>query len=255
MSTAEIGANLEKEETLKFFLAKNTASDLTTTISKPLPKVVASNSNSVCTGSKTELTAKAMTTTPKPKSNPARKKSKYAQRIEETETKREFFSSNVLKFGTEQESRAVFELIAIFVLLALKSLRESLEKDENILEQRQFAGRVIDTDHETFSLSDIQVKDGIDFEQMISFDPEKVAPTKFYVVRQLGYGANGVCCLARTDQGVPCVVKFFLRREENDHVERHREEAKMWNVIYKDCGFSVMYSFFPNRDFLMHAIH
>jgi hypothetical protein len=84
VSTAEIGANLEKEETLKFFLAKNTASDLTTTISKPLPKVVASNSNSACTGSKTELTAKAMA-----KSYPTRKKSKYAPKIEETETKRD----------------------------------------------------------------------------------------------------------------------------------------------------------------------
>jgi Family of unknown function (DUF5898) len=83
--------------------------------------------------------------------------------------------------------------------------------------------------------------------------------TNIYLVRHLGFGANGDCCLAISKDGQTCcAVKFFQAR--NQSVEFATLECNLWNAVYgweikcrvgqtsETCGFLVMPYLRPPTD-------
>lgn len=65
--------------------------------------------------------------------------------------------------------------------------------------------------------------------------------TKFHLWAPLGYGDSGACCLASTEDGKACVIKFF--RRGLDAKGKAEKEGRYWQKIYaktygwKFCGF------------------
>jgi hypothetical protein len=105
-------------------------------------------------------------------------------------------------------------------------------------------------------VSHIKVPNGIDFGRLPSFDDKK---QKYYVIKQLGFGAHGVCCLAITQNAsVACVIKFFHPRTDIalepidvGHAAA-KQEADMWEKIYGSTyNFSAKSFDFPTRTMLV----
>jgi hypothetical protein len=91
---------------------------------------------------------------------------------------------------------------------------------------------------------------GIDFNSIPAFEQIK----KCIVVKQLGYGEHGVCCLALTENAVACVIKFYHVTTDKapDHTAA-KKEAEKWREIYGSApyNFSAKSFAFPSRAMLV----
>ena len=138
-----------------------------------------------------------------------------------------YYGSQPLSFGEDVgQNRKVFELLAAYVLLCVKSLQEQPKEpldatvpDLCVLtrEVRARAGK--------FSFQQIALPYGIQFHKK-----PMVSETNFYAMRQLGYGETGTSCFACTSSASPCVIKFF--RNSDDSFTSAQNEAEKWQDTY-----------------------
>jgi hypothetical protein len=191
----------------------------------------------------------------KPEKRKKQKSPKYARVAEAVYSQgaeRSFFASEVVEFSAKKvDNVKVFTLLATFILFSLRSLKQSLEKGDDFSTRRIFPARVVDPEANALTVSHIEVANGIDFSRLPSFDQ----PQKYFVIKQLGYGSRGVCCLAITQKfAVACVIKFFHLKTgtiEEDHAAA-RKEADMWWTIYGTTySFSAKSILFPTRAMLV----
>eukprot|EP00978_Attheya_sp_CCMP212_P036896 scaffold170460_cov44-Attheya_sp.AAC.1 len=159
---------------------------------------------------------------------------RVAQRAHMSEIKRSYFSSKVVNFddleGLEG-SKKVFELIAVYVLLVLKSFRKYTESSKDVASMTVFAARALQPSQKTFALKEIQLPKSIDFHSEFCFNDKH----DYFAVYQLGYGCAGVSCLSINQDGVACVLKFLHQhpaKESGDMLELAKEEAAYWTTIY-----------------------
>lgn len=189
------------------------------------------NQNSSSHGQRAPKKRKAETdglTESKPKgSNENTEDGKVSIIMNEADDKRQYFASEVFSFGNkEEQNKNVFKLLATFILLCVKSLEESLRQKVDYSKTCNIRVRV-DTQNATFNFTQVCLH--IQFNEM----PSKKY-SKFYVIRQLGYG-NGSCCLACTEYSEPCTVKFFHRRRRttlNKLKEASEAEVENWKEMY-----------------------
>jgi hypothetical protein len=162
------------------------------------------------------------------------KRGAVAIAVEKACMKREYFTSDVLKFGIEEENKAVFKLLAAFVLLCVES-HETVAKEPLNLAQPNTTCLIREVKADkSFAFRKCTLPQGINFKtQPYSYD------STFYAVRQLDYGRSGACCYAFTSTFAPCVLKFFRSQKdiENDRIfVAAKAEAEMWQKLYGEYG-------------------
>jgi Family of unknown function (DUF5898) len=190
----------------------------------------------------------------KPTPNKQEGKGRVTRAIKARSVERTYFASKVLELGnTETQNRAVFELLAVYVLLCVESHREKRQGPNAAVDEPQdlrgpdskCMARKVDA-ASSFASQEIKIPDGVQFEAQ----PLPTAST-FYAIRQLGYGLSGACCFAVAGaNSAPCVIKFY-RKEDDATINRAEKEADMWKTIYGDYGIDFARVFKTPRLFLL----
>jgi hypothetical protein len=124
------------------------------------------------------------------------------------------------------------QLIAVYVLLVLKSFRKYTESNEDVGSMTVFTARALQPSRKTFALREIQLPKPIDFYSKFCFNDKH----EFFAVKQLGYGCHGVSCLGIDQDGVACVLKFMHQKsatESGEMLNIAKDEAKRWGTIYE----------------------
>jgi hypothetical protein len=115
-------------------------------------------------------------------------------------------------------------------MLAMQSVNAS-KRDVNATPFKGTA-RVFNLDRQTIYNATVELPQGIQYELL-----PKASHNIFYSFRQVGYGANAVCCLATAASGAACALKIF--REGGEAGKKlAAAEAQNWESIYGDQGWS-----------------
>lgn len=174
-----------------------------------------------------------------------KKEGRVSVTIKEAAAKREYFATDPISFGNDEaENRKVFELLAVYMLLCVESLKEQPDGPLDLTKENvRCLTREVRTDAATFAFKEIELAHGIYFD-----DQPKQKESVFYAIRQLGHGQNGVCCFACTTSCSPCVIKFFRQDHDFKSVEK---EAELWKTLYGDLGFHFVKAYNQPRPLLI----
>jgi hypothetical protein len=131
------------------------------------------------------------------------------------------------------ESENIIKLIATFIRLACRPLREK----KSMPKMSKMACRALDLNVNSAKGSGGDMRcsfekmswETIDLASCVNFKTDK----EIFLFRHLGGGANGGCCLALTKNGGQCcAVKFFLDQDGPSRLKLAQNELVNWNAVY-----------------------
>ena len=144
---------------------------------------------------------------------------------------RTLFCTKVVPDSDEmsEAGRQIVSFVALFVLRAFLSVRNLNHPDVRIEVNKRLPCRILNkADTDTFAFGSVKIA-SLKYQQFPRSDVKRL-----YVVHPLGYGAFGECCIAVTENGCVCVVKFFRSPSDGNSSENCAEsEMNNWNEVYE----------------------
>jgi hypothetical protein len=126
----------------------------------------------------------------------------------------------------KKSGKSIVSLVSLFVVKSSKLLVDFLQANDisTITIPRKVPCRVLKEKKKVFAFASIGVED-------INISKFNERLKCLYVIRHLGMGECGSCCLAISKKGASCcVVKFFHR--PNSTKESVQRECSNWNTVY-----------------------
>jgi hypothetical protein len=160
------------------------------------------------------------------------KQTRVSEIIHHGQMPREFYASRVFHLpesddaDRREKNMAVIRLIATACLLAMQSVNAP-RRDVNAIPFKGPA-RVFNLGQKTIHNSTVELPQGIQYD-LLPNAKHKI----FYSFRQVGDGANAVCCLATVSNGAACALKIFREGGEAGK-ELAAAEEQNWASIYAD---------------------
>jgi hypothetical protein len=160
------------------------------------------------------------------------KHTRISEIIDHGEMPREFYASPVCHLAKpddadrREKNMAVIKLIATAFLLAMQSVNVP-QRDVNATPFKGPA-RVFNLAQQSIYNASVELPTGIQYDLF-----PKLSHKIFYSFRQVGSGANAVCCLATASNGAACALKIFRKGGEAGK-ELAAVELKNWKSIYGD---------------------
>lgn len=157
------------------------------------------------------------------------------------EIKRQIFGSQIIQIETESGGLQILQLVTTFVLKACSSLYDFLHANginvnpylvgpTEFLRERPLACRILSTKGEKkFAFGVWSCKEEVNL-QSYSFINQTET---IYVIRLVGSGDYGSCCLGVSESGKTCCVVKFYHDQSNSKVLAKAEEEN-WGRIYID---------------------